>query len=450
MRSLTWKLTLAFLLVGLIGVLLVALLVSQRTRSEFDRFLSTRDRTVLVNALADYYAAHNSWDGVGSMLAASPPLSLYMRGVALLDANGVVVLANQGYEEGERVPGSQRDAAAPVIVNGQIVGLALFGTSSDESERPNPVFSPEADFLQRIAWATMASAGVAALMALLLGGLLARTLTQPLRELTAATKAMAGGQFEQRVRVRSQDEIGALASSFNQMSADLQQASQARKQMTADLAHDLRTPLTVLRGYTEGLQDGRLQGSANLYGIMHGEVVHLQRLVEDLRTLSLTDSGELPLNRRAVDPRALLERTGLAYIVQAAQQGIALRVEAPESLPSIHVDTDRMTQVLNNLVSNALRHTQRGEIVLSAKAVGAAVQMTVSDTGIGIEAADLPLIFDRFYSTDRARQRNDSDATGLGLAIAKAIVEAHGGSLTVASSPGQGTTFTMTIAAASA
>ena len=104
----------------------------------------------------------------------------------------------------------------------------------------------------------MASAGVAALMALLLGGLLARTLTQPLRELTAATKAMAGGQFEQRVRVRSQDEIGALAASFNQMSADLQQASQARKQMTADLAHDLRTPLTVLRGYTEGLQDGRL------------------------------------------------------------------------------------------------------------------------------------------------------------------------------------------------
>ena len=109
-----------------------------------------------------------------------------------------------------------------------------------------------------------------------------------------------------------------------------------------------------------------------------------------------------------------------------------------------------MTQVLNNLVSNALRHTQRGQIVLSAKAVGAAVQMAVSDTGIGIEAADLPLIFDRFYSTDRARQRNDSDATGLGLAIAKAIVEAHGGSLTVASSPGQGTTFTMTIAAASA
>ncbi len=449
MRSLTWKLTLAFLLVGLIGVLLVSVLVSQRTRSEFDRFLSARDRDVLISGLSDYYAANHSWENVGPTLAQTPPLSFYLRGAVVLDADGVVVVANQGYVLGQRVSSNDLRTATPVTLNSQVVGMVLLVASTNEPQRPTPDVSPEADFLQRIAGATIASAGVAALMALLLGGLLARTLTQPLRELTAATKAMAGGQFEQRVSVRSHDEIGALAASFNQMSADLQQASQARKQMTADLAHDLRTPLTILRGYAEGLQDGRLQGSANLYGIMYGEVVHLQRLVEDLRTLSLTDTGELPLNRRAVDPRALLERTGLAYIVQATQQGIALRVEAPESLPSIHVDTDRMTQVLNNLVSNALRHTQHGEIVLAAKVVGAAVHMTVSDTGVGIEAADLPLIFDRFYSTDRARQRNDSDATGLGLAIAKAIVEAHGGSLTVASSPGQGTTFTMTISAAS-
>lgn len=317
-------------------------------------------------------------------------------------------------------------------------------------QRPAPGVSPEDDFLQRIAWATTASAAVAGLLALLLGGLLARTLTQPLRELTAATKAMAAGQFDQRVSVRSRDEIGQLAVSFNQMNADLAQASQARKQMTADLAHDLRTPLTILRGYMEGLQDGRLRGSANLYGIMYGEVVHLQRLVEDLRTLSLTDAGELPLNRRAVDPAALLERTGLAYIVQAEEQHTTLRVEAPESLPSIFVDTDRMTQVLNNLVSNALRHTQNGEIVLAAKAIDGALQMTVSDTGIGIEAVDLPFIFDRFYSTDKSRQRSANDASGLGLAIAKAIVEAHGGSLTVASSPGQGTVFTMTLALADA
>jgi two-component system sensor histidine kinase BaeS len=151
------------------------------------------------------------------------------------------------------------------------------------------------------------------------------------------------------------------------MSTDLARASQVRKQMTADLAHDLRTPLSILRGYTEGLQDGRLNGSSTLYTIMHGEVQHLQRLVEDLRVLSLADAGELPLNRRSVDPSALLERTGLAYIDRAEQEGIALRVEPAEGLPSIAVDTDRMTQVLNNLVSNALRYTpEGGAITLSA------------------------------------------------------------------------------------
>src|SRR6185436_7554710 len=137
---------------------------------------------------------------------------------------------------------------------------------------------------------------------------------------------------------------------------------------TADLAHDLRTPLSILRGYTEGLQDGRLRGADKLYQVMHGEVEHLQRLVEDLRVLSLADAGELPLNVRAVDPTAVLERTGLAYFVQAERQGIVLRVDAPEALPSVLIDTDRMTQVLNNLVSNALRYTKSGEIVLGAAA----------------------------------------------------------------------------------
>jgi signal transduction histidine kinase len=184
-----------------------------------------------------------------------------------------------------------------------------------------------------------------------------------------------------------------------------------------------------------------------LYTIMHGEVQHLQRLVEDLRVLSLADAGELPLNRRAVDPAALLERAGLAYVVQAEQQGVALRVEAPPSLPSILVDTDRMSQVLNNLVSNALRYTTQGEITLSASADEQFVRLQVRDTGSGIAAEDLPYIFDRFYRADKSRQRDDSVASGLGLAITKAIVEAHGGTIAADSAPGSGTTFTITLAA---
>lgn len=305
------------------------------------------------------------------------------------------------------------------------------------------------DFIRRISEAALVSAGIAALTALGVGVILARTLTRPVRELTAATKTMAAGNLGQQVAVRSNDEIGQLAQSFNQMSSDLARASQSRKQMTADLAHDLRTPLSILRGYTEGLKEGRLQGSPKLYGVMHTEVEHLQRLVEDLRTLSLADAGEIRLNRRAVDPKALLERTALAYFVQAEEHGIALRVEAADGLPSINVDTDRLTQVLNNLVSNALRHTAQGEIVLSASASsnGRAVEIKVSDTGSGITADDLPYVFDRFYRSDKSRQREegDDDSSGLGLAIAKAIVEAHGGTIKVVSAPDQGTTFTITL-----
>jgi two-component system sensor histidine kinase BaeS len=443
MRSLMLKLTLAFVLVGLTGAILVAVLVGLRTRSEFDRFRAEHDQSLLVEALGNYYAINGDWDGVGEMLRTSP-IGFSSRSLALSDAQGLVLLGNHDYAVGQTVPASALSADGAIVVNGQAVGYALFPAPGEQANQPHGPPPPEVRFLDQVTWASAISAGIATLIALLLGLLLARTLTRPVRELTAATQAMARGKLNQRVTVHARDEIGELATSFNQMSADLNRASQLRKQMTADLAHDLRTPLSILRGYTEGLKDGRLQGAPKLYTIMHGEVEHLQRLVEDLRVLSLADAGELPLNRRAVDPAALLERTGLAYIDQAERHGVALRVEAPESLPSIAVDTDRMTQVLNNLVSNALRYTTQGAIVLAAAVQGQHVQIQVRDSGRGIDQEDLPFIFDRFYRADKARQRGDSAESGLGLAIAKAIVEAHAGTIAVASTPGAGTTFTLT------
>jgi two-component system sensor histidine kinase BaeS len=444
MRSLTVKLTFAFVLVGLTGAILVAVLVGIRTRADFNRFLSERDQSVLVTALGNYYAAHGSWDGVGDMIARTPPLDFYSHRSVLVDAAGRVVLGSPSYPVGQAAPRDLVDAGVPVQANGQTIGVLLVNAPGVRSDPPGPP-PPDVAFLDRVTWAAAISAGIAALIALVLGILLARTLTRPLRELTAATQAMARGTLHQRLTVRSRDEIGELATSFNQMSMDLARASQLRKQMTADLAHDLRTPLSILRGYTEGLQDGRLLGAPHLYTIMHGEVEHLQRLVEDLRVLSLADAGELPLNQRAVDPTALLERTGLAYVVQAEQHGIALRVEAPASLPSVAVDTDRMTQVLNNLVSNALRYTTEGEIVLGAQADDTHVRLTVRDTGSGIAPADLPFVFERFYRADKSRQRSESDTSGLGLAITKALVEAHDGTISVESTLDHGTTFTITL-----
>jgi signal transduction histidine kinase len=297
-------------------------------------------------------------------------------------------------------------------------------------------------------WAITYSALGAIVIALLLGFLLARTLTRPIRELTAATQALAKGDLGQQVSVRTRDEMGQLAASFNQMSADLAHASQLRRQMTADIAHELRTPLSLILGYTESLSDGKLPATQETFDIMYDEAQHLSRLIDDLRTLSLADAGELPLNRRPVDPKALLERAALAYMPQAQRQGVAIELNASSDLPEAEADPGRIEQVLDNLVSNALRYTPSGgRVILSADGDGEQVFLRVQDTGVGIQLEELPYIFERFYRADKSRQRHAKES-GLGLAIAKSIVEAHGGSVSVESILGEGTTFVVALPSA--
>jgi signal transduction histidine kinase len=245
--------------------------------------------------------------------------------------------------------------------------------------------------------------------------------------------------------VRSEDELGELADSFNQMSADLARANELRRQMTADIAHDLRSPLTVMAGYLEALRDGVLKPTPERFETMHREAQQLRRLVEDLRTLSLADAGELALNPEAVLPSQILEQAAASYEHQAARQGIEIAVDAPPSLPPIDVDPDRMAQVLGNLVGNAMRHTPGGgTITLAGAIVNNEVNLSVADTGAGIPPGELPHVFDRFYRGDQAREASEGQS-GLGLAIAKSIVELHGGTIAVESNDGQGAAFRIAI-----
>jgi two-component system, OmpR family, sensor histidine kinase BaeS len=337
----------------------------------------------------------------------------------------------------------ERAHSTPIEVDGKIVGWL----SGDGGGRRPGMGTPEADLLARITQAITYSAVGAATIALLLALLLARTLTQPIRELTAATQVVARGALGQQVAVRSRDELGTLAASFNRMSSDLAQASTLRRQMTADIAHDLRTPLSVILGYTEALRDGKLPGTEDVYETMHIEAQHLQHLIDDLRTLSLADAGELPLMRQPMTPRALLQRAGAAYSAQAQAQHVTLAVQAAADGAEVDVDPERMAQVLGNLLGNALRYTPAGgTITLTAESAGGMVHLLVADTGAGIAAGDLPHIFERFYRADRSRQQ-ENGSSGLGLAIAKSIVEAHGGTITVTSAVGQGTTFTISLPA---
>jgi signal transduction histidine kinase len=288
------------------------------------------------------------------------------------------------------------------------------------------------------------SALAAVALALLVGILLARTLTRPIRDLIDGTRAVAQGDLGHQVAVQTDDELGELGASFNQMSADLAQASAQRRQMTADIAHELRTPLSVILGYTEALQDGKLQGTPETFAVMHKEAQHLNHLVDDLRTLALADAGELPLTPQQVSALDLLERTAAAHQALVKDRGIDLRVQVTEDLPALHVDPERIAQVLGNLVSNALRFTpEGGEILLGARPQQGAVQLLVQDSGEGIAPEDLPHIFKRFYQGDKARAGDGE--SGLGLAIAKSLVEMLGGEIAAESTPGEGATFIITL-----
>jgi two-component system sensor histidine kinase BaeS len=285
-------------------------------------------------------------------------------------------------------------------------------------------------------------------MALILGLILARTLSRPIHDLTAATRAMAGGALGTQVEIHTKDELGELGFAFNQMSTDLARSSRLRRQMTADIAHDLRTPLSVILGYTEALNDGKFVGDAPIYAILHDEAQHLSRLIDDLRMLSLADAGELPLQRNLTPPRELLERAAAAHRAQAEEQGVQLTVVAPEDLPRVDVDPERMQQVLGNLVSNALRYTRAGgEIALRGTMENGQVALQVQDSGTGIKPDDLPFIFERFYRGDRSRSSTIGES-GLGLPIAKSLVEMHHGAIRVVSKLGEGTTFTISLPAA--
>jgi signal transduction histidine kinase len=246
--------------------------------------------------------------------------------------------------------------------------------------------------------------------------------------------------------VRSRDEVGRLSEAFNAMSGRLAEAHALRRQMTADVAHDLRTPLAILTGYLEALRDGVLAPSPERFATMHDEAVHLGRLVEDLHTLALADAGEIRLRREPVAVAPLLARTMAAFAPEAMARGVTLTSDAPAGLPPLMADPDRLAQVLGNLMRNALRHTPAGgRVTLVARPHPDGLAVIVADTGEGIPPDVLPRVFERTVRADAARGDGGS---GLGLAIVRSLVEAHGGTASVASPPGDGTTVTLLLPAA--
>lgn len=455
-KSLYLKLTLAFIVVALATAGLVALFIRITSVDRLSRLVIDQQRSTMENALLEYYSTSGSWSGVqqrwfqimrsaegeaGQVVQTGPGTfngppnhEVHRNLFGLADASGTwIVPLQQADTVGANVPPGMLQEGTIIIVRGQPVGTLI---TANRLPGYNPA---EMLFLARTNQALILAVVVALLVALLIGIFLARTLTRPLLELTRAAENVAAGELQQQVAVHSNDEIGELATAFNKMSQEVSRVNQLRRQMTADVAHDLRTPLTVIAGYVESMRDGVLSPTPERLDLIYGEIERLQNLVGDLRMLSQADSGELQLNRQSMDIKAFLEHSSQVFQLRAGQQDIHLVVETQPGLNPLSVDEARMLQVMDNLLSNAFRYTPRGgRIILSARQLDGQVEITVADTGSGIPAGELPHIFERFRRADPSRHAEMGE-TGLGLAIVRAIVEAHQGTVTAESTSGSGT-----------
>jgi len=445
MRSITLKMVLAFLGIALTSIVLIVLLARWRTDTEFSRFVVDRKETDLVEKFETYYRAKGSWEGfkgyvTGDSNSAKPENGTFRDPYFIVaDEKGRVVSPGLGYRFDQQVHRDKLEWGSPIEVNGERVGTLVMG------QIPPGKNPREREFLQRTNMMLVFSAFGASIVALLIGIVLSRSFTHPIRELTEATHAVASGNFGQQVSVRSKDELGELATSFNKMSADLARSTEARKQMTADIAHELRTPLSLIIGHADAVHDGVLPPTKDNFEIIREEALRLEHLVDDLRTLSLADTGELRVHLQAVSPQKLLNDLQAAYQHIATRKSMKIQVETPPELPMLNIDPGRMTQVLTNILDNALQHAPEGGVIkLSARRVEDSVELSIKDSGPGIEGENVDRIFSRFYRADDGRSRDDG-GSGLGLAIAKSIVEAHNGRIRAESEPGHGLTVSIQI-----
>ncbi len=291
--------------------------------------------------------------------------------------------------------------------------------------------------------------GLSLSLPLLAGALAVRafqTIATPLADVMAAADLVAQGDLSVRVPVHGHGDFGRLARSFNRMVEELERADQQRRNLTADVAHELRNPLHIIQGNLEGVLDGVYQPDEGHIGATLGETRALARLVEDLRTLSLAEAGQLPLLRESVDVAELLADVRTSFSGPAEVAGVELEVESRGTPAALTVtgDAGRLSQMLANLMANGLRHTPPGgRISLQAEPANDGVRIVVGDTGEGIPPEDLPYVFERFWRGDRSRSSAGGAGSGLGLAIARQLVQAHGGRISVESQgvSGQGTTF---------
>ncbi|MDX1413926.1 MAG: ATP-binding protein [Candidatus Promineifilaceae bacterium] len=444
LRTKLWpRLTLAFVFVALVGVLLVALLANRATSIGFARYLRAGELDALQELRSDlglFYAGQNSWNGVNELLrqsSAGPQGNGEGYFLRLLDNEGQVVASRGGQNRAL----TDFDVTLPLIADGQQVGRLLAEPAGGGGRAGE-------QYLTAVNQALLWSGLVAIIIALLLGLVLARRITQPISRMASATQAIAAGELDRQVPVTSADEVGQLAQDFNQMARALAVSETQRRQLLADTAHDLRTPISIIRSHLEAMLDGVFPTTPENLAAIHEETLHLSRLVDDVRTLSLAETGQLPLEKKLIDLRELISGIVAAFAPLAEGDGVRL-VSDLQPVPRVNVDEARIHQALANLISNALLYAVGGNhgpplVTVTLMEEKDWVLIAVADNGPGLSAVQQQHVFDRFWRSDSARDRQKG-GSGLGLAITKSIVDAHEGTVRVRSTPGEGTVFTISL-----
>jgi two-component system OmpR family sensor kinase/two-component system sensor histidine kinase BaeS len=470
-HSLWTRLVAAFVLVVVVAVGTIAIVSNQATSRQFQIYVSQGKQQRaerLAPNFAYYYGQSGSWDGVtewlfdltsGTAAQGAAQASGQGRGLRggrgqaigasgdrllLADAEGTMLADSLGTWDGDRLSEAELGLGVPIVYEGETVGILLIPAEGSLHQ------AAEAEFLSQVNRALMWSGLASGAIALILGVLLARQLTAPLRALTGAAQSLTNGQAGRRreadvpqVKIRTQDELGELGQAFNQMAGSLARQERLRRSLMADIAHELRTPLSVIRSDLEALLDGVYEPTPDVLASLQEESLLLSRLVDDLRALALAEAGQLKLEHEPFDLGEVLRGVVAAFTLQAETKRQTLALDLPSGPLPVNADAQRVRQVVANLVSNALRHAPSpgNHVVVSALALPGEVWVSVADDGPGIPPEEVPHVFDRFWQGDGAR----AGGSGLGLAIARELVRAHGGRIWVDSEPGEGTTFQFTL-----
>lgn len=436
-NSLRLKLLISFFLVIAIGVGTIAYIASNSAINQFDRYVS-RDQAERYQRLAltfsNYYRYMGSWDEVSDLTTRLS--EMYNERIILTDPSNVVIGDTADKLTGEEIDSDWSNKSVTINLGDFSIGKIYIRT-----QQRSPL---QKTFIGSVNRSVLTGGIIAGIVGIVLALLFSRNILKPIRELTEATKKMQQGELDQRVDTSSGGEIGKLGESFNELARRLKEQKTLREEMVSDVAHELRNPLSNIQGYLEGLKEGMIDPTKQVFETLHQQSLVLNRLVNDLRDVNRAKAGKLNLDKKLLVLEDIISREIKALKAKAEENDVELsqNLNGPNLLEA---DPERISQVVRNLIDNAITHTPKGgEINIESRTTSGEVVTTVSDDGAGIPEEDLPHIFDRFYRVDKSRSRG-TGGTGLGLTIAKEIIESHGGRIMAKSREGKGSTFEFTL-----